>query len=502
MLKTITIKNFRGIDHIEKLEFDRFNILVGDNGTSKTTLLEAINYCISPGYVMRRIKHTDFHNGCDEPIEIIACFEDTFEASIDYNSENVNFHAIGLELNVKKRERKAHKKLFSEPVTISHVVIPQISQASSGYKIEKEDGKSQFIHQRALSLSQTEISSLPVSFYYGKERDRQIHHGYNTAFSTVVEDLNWRFLRSLRKEDINNDEERADLRTSLNDLISEIAQRTKLMEYPVMVEFQNRTKFFEIDPIELTLIDLNAPYENAIFTSPKDFLSLPIRNLGSGYEMIISLIFLETLASLSNEKLVILIDEPELHLHPKLQEKLAEYLLELTDETKGHQVFVTTHSPVFFKHSVNQEGVKTLITKKIPGGPTISYNEIQVICGLFPWSPSWGEINFLAFEYPTIEFHDELYGYLQECTQNYKEQAMEKYISESRYAEKPRIWRREQNGKPIEEYSVSLPVFIRNKVHHPENSSMKNDIFTSDELKTSIEILINLIREQKQVTKE
>lgn len=35
--------------------------------------------------------------------------------------------------------------------------------------------------------------------------------------------------------------------------------------------------------------------------------------------MIVALVFLETLASLSKENIVILIDEPELHLHPILQ---------------------------------------------------------------------------------------------------------------------------------------------------------------------------------------
>ncbi len=368
MLKTITIKNFRGIDRTDNLEFDRFNILIGDNGTSKTTLLEAINYCISPGYVMSRTKYTDFHHGCDEPIEIIARFEDSFETRINYNSESISFPSIGLELEIKKRERKAHNKIFSDPVTINHVVIPQADLVGNGHYFEKDDGSKQFFHQRALSLSQMELSDIPVCFYYGKDRDRQIYHGYNTAFSTVTEDLNWRFLRNLRKDSGDEDDDRADIRTTAKELYSGIAAHTKLEEYQVLKQFQNRAEFFEIDPIELTLIDLNAPFENAIFTSPKDALSLPIKNLGSGYEMIISLIFLETLASMSNEKLVILIDEPELHLHPKLQEKLADYLLELTDEEKDHQIFITTHSPIFFKHVVNKKGVKTLITKKIPDG--------------------------------------------------------------------------------------------------------------------------------------
>ena len=34
--------------------------------------------------------------------------------------------------------------------------------------------------------------------------------------------------------------------------------------------------------------------------------------------------------------------------------------------------------------------------------------------GVFPWSPSWGEINYHAYDLATVEFHNELYGQIQE----------------------------------------------------------------------------------------
>lgn len=43
--------------------------------------------------------------------------------------------------------------------------------------------------------------------------------------------------------------------------------------------------------------------------------------------MIVSLLFLETMAEISKENILILIDEPELHLHPNLQEKLIKHLI-------------------------------------------------------------------------------------------------------------------------------------------------------------------------------
>ena len=47
---------------------------------------------------------------------------------------------------------------------------------------------------------------------------------------------------------------------------------------------------------------------------------------------------------------LILIDEPELHLHPKWQGLLRDLLLEIS-KTTGNQIIVTTHSPVFIHPS-------------------------------------------------------------------------------------------------------------------------------------------------------
>lgn len=42
MIDLLEIENFRGFEHLELKNFKRINILVGDNGTGKTTFLEAL----------------------------------------------------------------------------------------------------------------------------------------------------------------------------------------------------------------------------------------------------------------------------------------------------------------------------------------------------------------------------------------------------------------------------------------------------------------------------
>jgi|GEM_PF-5196501 len=62
---------------------------------------------------------------------------------------------------------------------------------------------------------------------------------------------------------------------------------------------------------------------------------------------------------------------------------------------------------------------------------------------------------------------------------------------------KTKQWIREIKGKRQPSVDVTLPVFIRNKIHHQENNSMKSFNYTQDELKQSIEFLIKVVSAKK-----
>ena len=67
MIKKVKIENFRAIKN-QEINLKNYNIIIGNNGTGKTSVLEAINYALSSSYLSGRIKHTDFYNGEDKPI--------------------------------------------------------------------------------------------------------------------------------------------------------------------------------------------------------------------------------------------------------------------------------------------------------------------------------------------------------------------------------------------------------------------------------------------------
>ncbi len=225
-----------------------------------------------------------------------------------------------------------------------------------------------------------------------------------------------------------------------------------------------------------------------------DGIETPMHEKGNGMQRAVALALLQVYADELTKHpnddnlkkpFFLFIDEPEICLHPKGQEKLLHALLEIS---KTKQVFLTTHSP-YFLASRHLKNIGLHIFSK---NGSESIIESASVNPLLPWSPTWGEINFKAYKLPTVDFHNELYGHLQEKNTVLKEKEFENWII-SKGLTLPKQWTREFNDGTQKTYDVSLQTFIRNKIHHPENATMQTYDYTSDELAQSIQEMINLL---------
>lgn len=214
---------------------------------------------------------------------------------------------------------------------------------------------------------------------------------------------------------------------------------------------------------------------------------------GSGMQRAVALAMVQVYAELIRQQpdnelkkpFYLFIDEPEICLHPKAQEKLFSALLELS---RFNQIFIATHSP-YFLSSEHVRNMNLFICRPGADGPAISNISTN---GLFPWSPTWGEINFLAFDMPTVELHNELYGRLQEVTSKWSLTVFESFLV-SHGVPKNKSWTMEKGGVTSAALDVTLMTFIRNKIHHPENTTMLSANYTSEELKRSICSMIEIL---------
>lgn len=488
-IKSVSIKNFRGIENLPPIGLKDLSILIGNNGTSKTAILEAINFCLSPSFLSGRIKHTDFHKGQDDPIEISISYDTTFKALLPDGYQKQEVVCSGIYLKIKKRDRAGNSKAFSDIVVVEHYVVPATPKVNEkGWEIKRGTGTKFKFDERLLSFP-VETEGLPRSYYFGKKREKQLQRGFNTSITTVFDDFNWRFIKEIRKESEANagSERKADFFSKKQDIEEEIILKVdeKAIE-KTFITLNKKLKELGIDDIGVSFFDGNAPFDTAFLNQKLKDLEVPISLLGSGIEMVCSLLFLETLASLSKEDLIVIIDEPELHLHPILQNKFVSYLKELS---KQNQVILSTHSPYFFKNCFADGTTELLISKT--ENRNVSVTNTGNNFGLFPWSPSWGEINFSAYELPTIEFHNELYGYIQEKNCIASESMVEAFFV-AKGITKTKKWKRLHNSVVGNPYDVTLLTYIRNSIHHSDNTN--NLPYTEVELLESINLMVTILK--------
>src|SRR3989338_3348353 len=107
-ISKLSISNFRCIKD-QTFNSKEFSIFIGDNATGKTSIIEAVNYALSPYFLSGRIKHTDFYAGSDDPIAIKIEFDENFTASLPDGYITQKIECNGVYLEIKKRDKAAVK---------------------------------------------------------------------------------------------------------------------------------------------------------------------------------------------------------------------------------------------------------------------------------------------------------------------------------------------------------------------------------------------------------
>jgi predicted ATP-dependent endonuclease of OLD family len=483
-IKSVIIKNFRGIEKLSNpVEFGSLNFFVGDNGTGKTSLLEAVNFCLSSGYVASRLDVNDFHNGSDDLIEIVVEFQDHFLVKIPDGFATQEIACNKIRLAAKKRERAAPGKAFSDLVTTTHHFVPVEPEGEKGWSINRKSGTPFKFDKRQLALTNAE-ATIPRVFYFSKIRVRQVSKGFNSSFSSIIDDLNWRFDREQRTK-VEEEHFKHD-RKALHDKVFAETGGDTLKK---TIEAANHIlSELEVPSIEVSLFKTLNPYDQSEVVFPFDGFELPVGQAGSGIEMILSLALLEAMAMLSKEKLIILIDEPELHLHPKLQVKLVEHLTKVSDHV---QIIASTHSPFLFENIFRNSEAKLQITKRSEGRIDVA-DAHGLGFGYLGWSPSWGEVCYLAYDLPTTQFHNDLYGSLEETfrlgsSAPTRQSDFDNWLETKGHSKDIR-WS-DAKGASKEE---TLMTYVRNRIHHPENTYRPD--YTQEQLRDSIERMRKLLR--------
>ena len=237
-------------------------------------------------------------------------------------------------------------------------------------------------------------------------------------------------------------------------------------------------------------------------------LTTTIENAGSGIYNIIKIA--ESLVC--KETKVLLIDEPEVYLHPRAQLELGKILLE---KSKEKQIFITTHSSLLFKECIKGNDPANLFIFKKENNK-ININKYEDKEKIFKFSPTWSEIMYKAYNIPTIDLHIELYTFITEKISE-GESFKKAETNDEDFTSAKTYYYQNRKGEFEPRTKYTIQEYIRHCIHHPENKKTRNDcgddnkesciidkgetienenFFSKSDLKQSIDEMIKYIRKK------
>ncbi|MBR4264808.1 MAG: ATP-binding protein [Bacteroidales bacterium] len=141
--------------------------------------------------------------------------------------------------------------------------------------------------------------------------------------------------------------------------------------------------------------------------SIKNSKIIPLQNRGDGFQQKVKNAVFRLLVKQSNSD-IFAFEEPETHLHPKAQLEMYDTIKNLA-KNSNYQIIVTTHSPYIVKELAKDDITPIVVTRE-EGSNESKINKPDRI-KVLPYD-SMNEINYIAFDEPSIAYHIELFGFI------------------------------------------------------------------------------------------
>lgn len=482
-IKSLKVENFKGFENEGNyLDFcipngeagSGLNIFIGENNSGKSTILEAIDF---------------LRNGTKKEVSSLK-YKDLSGKQLNDASVEVEF--IGeIETVIESFSQQNKKLVFKNKIyeCSQEYKYLKLKRATDNLKVISIWDHKNNIFENVSGLDSPLKKLFETNFIWADTNPSdEAAFGASTICGVLLSEI----VKSHR-ETQEYEEFSKKFHDIFNNQESELRQKLLVIENKIKDIFKSQFGAAAIS-FEFEELKIESFFKNSTIMID-DGIKVPMTEKGNGMQRSVALALLQVYAEVVafdaekglSKPFYLFIDEPEICLHPKGQLKLFEALLEIS---KHRQVFVTTHSP-YFLSSPYLKNMGLYVFKKFGHKNKIESARLDY---LFPWSPTWGELNFKAYDLPTVDLHNDLYGYLQLKSKSYNEKLFEIWLEEKGIS-KNKIWTKEINGSPLEPNNVTLMTYIRNHIHHPENATMLVENFTDDELRKSITLMSNLVRE-------
>lgn len=224
---------------------------------------------------------------------------------------------------------------------------------------------------------------------------------------------------------------------------------------------------------------------------------IPIDSLSTGEKQIVyrGIFLLRHLNKLKGG--ILLIDEPELSMHPRWQDKILKYYQDLFSDPVTHQMQVqliaATHSERILSSAFENPSMNGVIVLGNENG-MVTASPVNAP-GVLPVVTS-AETIYLAYKIPTVDYHIELFSLIQRTGdpsgREMNVSQTDAYIMRHRNYDSARHARPDSftdRGGHTTHYNT-LPTFVRNRIDHPR----PGDQYTAAQLRESIELMRTIIQ--------
>ncbi len=346
-LSELQIRNFRKIDALT-VSFPRgLTVLVGENNSGKTTIIDALRLMLfsSREFDSLRLTEDDFRIGTEHaPIEISCRFTGLED------EDEVHFQECLVDIGDGKFEMQLNARVeFNETTNRCNVKM---------WGGETEGGSLPSNHYDRLAT----VYLQPL-----RDPERGLRPGHHSQVSRLIDFLT----KEEQREDFENIAK--DANRQIQDLMPVKDAKDDINAQMAAIAGRELTQNTE-------LIFTDPTFRRIIAGLQPEIEELPFALNGLGYN---NLVFTSaTLGTLRRSRQLsfrsILVEEPEAHLHPQLQMLLLRHLAEVASRHEANevQVIASSHSPIL----ASQAPIDSVVTVHEVDGrvSTVSISSITI----------------------------------------------------------------------------------------------------------------------------
>lgn len=335
MLTKVALKNFKSQEDTS-IEVGKFNVLTGYNAAGKTTMLQALVF-LKQSLSRKEITYNDYLLRLGDFREVIFRHDvrSTFSIEVTLESDGAEFsYQVDVAQAATREEFKMDGAIIwmwdssdsysMEPA--GRLFLPQVAGGYGGGTFLTDDG-------------QLVAKAVDKMRYLNEWFEGMLYLSSSRGFTKYAYPL---LAGQPEPEEVAK---RAGDASLLEEWLSNLIMYriNEAQRYPAMRDQLDvmRERLSRVG-VDINPYVMNGP--SVVIDLAEGDMWVSAVNSGYGINQLVSFVALGTLMP---EGTMVMIEEPEIHLHPKMQRIVCDILAEIADE--GKQVIITTHSEHFLK---------------------------------------------------------------------------------------------------------------------------------------------------------